>query len=189
MFPPFSPVSVRHRSPLDSSNPRTCALAMMPSRRLAANTRPTRPAPMTKPATSFAGGGRRSPSPRPDPERVAPRAVARRDAVARPPPSARREHGAGVCARRGAKEGRTCTRPETNHSARIVWGRRVVGICRRRGVLKFLAPPLRRRDAHPDARSLLSGSERPPHARARILAPPTSSTPPSLETRWPDSAT
>jgi hypothetical protein len=41
---------------LSSTNPLICAFAMMPSRRDAAKTKPTKPAPMTKPATSFAGG-------------------------------------------------------------------------------------------------------------------------------------
>ena len=56
MFPPFALASARHRSPFSSSNPLICAFAMMPSKRDAANTKPTRPAPMMNPATSFAGG-------------------------------------------------------------------------------------------------------------------------------------
>ena len=186
MAPPFSLVSVRHRSPLDS-NPRTCAWAMMLSRRLAANTRPTRPAPMTKPATSFAGRAAVAVA-APRPERVAPRAVARRDAVARPPPRRVANMARGCVHDVGAKEGRTCTRlRQTIRPGIQIWSSRRRD-CRRRGVLKFLAPPLAG-GTHTPTRSLPQ-SERPPHAsHARILAPPTSSTPPSLETRWPDSAT
>jgi len=171
MFPPFALASARHRSPLSSSNPLTCAFAMMPSKRDAANTKPTRPAPMMNPATSFAGGN-------------AALAVGRASAPGRRPRAGRAR------ARRSHRNARrvhvAVTSPEVLHRRRL---------STRRPDSPDARPTERRRRSRETL--LKEGRLRPrpsPHftraaALPRVLLTRHRRLTPLAPPRWPDSAT